>query len=265
MKIYAQFFFCTHLPFGTVFVHSMPNLFLCVIMTTTKHILLVEDDLNLSTVLADYLRSKEYIVDTVPNGQEAWELLSKQHFDILRTDISMPKMNGWQLLKHLRDSGNTLPVIIISAKTDREDIIKGYQLGCDDYMTKPYSMDILICKIEAILRRANAGKASDKMHFDLNGIPFDAVRQTLGDKRLSSRENELLLILCQNIGQTVERSRILISLWGSNTYFNSRSLSVYVNHLRNYMGKNSPVKILSVHGKGYKLVIMNEKTTKNED
>ena len=228
------------------------------IMATKNHILLVEDDLNLSTVLADYLQSKEYQVTTAANGQEAWELLSHKHFDILLTDISMPKKNGWQLMKSVRESGMLIPIIVLSAKTDREDIIRGYQLGCDDYLTKPFSMDILICKIEAILRRYRMASQTDEMEFDLNGLYFDAVRQTLGDKRLSSRENELLLMLCQNMDKTVERSRILMTLWGSDTYFNSRSLSVYVNHLRNYIGKDNVVKILSVHGKGYKLVKMNE-------
>lgn len=228
------------------------------IMATKNHILLVEDDLNLSTVLADYLQSKEYQVTTAANGQEAWELLSHKHFDILLTDISMPKKNGWQLMKSVRESGMLIPIIVLSAKTDREDIIRGYQLGCDDYLTKPFSMDILICKIEAILRRYRMASQTDEMEFDLNGLHFDAVRQTLGDKRLSSRENELLLMLCQNMDKTVERSRILMTLWGSDTYFNSRSLSVYVNHLRNYIGKDNVVKILSVHGKGYKLVKMNE-------
>lgn len=227
-------------------------------MATKNHILLVEDDLNLSTVLADYLQSKEYQVTTAANGQEAWELLSHKHFDILLTDISMPKKNGWQLMKSVRESGMQIPIIVLSAKTDREDIIRGYQLGCDDYLTKPFSMDILICKIEAILRRYRMASQTDEMEFDLNGLHFDAVRQTLGDKRLSSRENELLLMLCQNMDKTVERSRILMTLWGSDTYFNSRSLSVYVNHLRNYIGKENVVKILSVHGKGYKLVKMNE-------
>lgn len=228
------------------------------IMATKNHILLVEDDLNLSTVLADYLQSKEYQVTTAANGQEAWELLSHKHFDIMLTDISMPKKNGWQLMKSVRESGMLIPIIVLSAKTDREDIIRGYQLGCDDYLTKPFSMDILICKIEAILRRYRMASQTDEMEFDLNGLHFDAVRQTLGDKRLSSRENELLLMLCQNMDKTVERSRILMTLWGSDTYFNSRSLSVYVNHLRNYIGKDNVVKILSVHGKGYKLVKMNE-------
>lgn len=228
------------------------------IMATINHILLVEDDLNLSTVLADYLQSKEYQVTTAANGQEAWELLSNKHFDIMLTDISMPKKNGWQLMKSVRESGMLIPIIVLSAKTDREDIIRGYQLGCDDYLTKPFSMDILICKIEAVLRRYRMANQSDEMEFDLNGLHFDAVRQTLGDKRMSSRENELLLMLCQNMDKTVERSRILMTLWGSDTYFNSRSLSVYVNHLRNYIGKDNAIKILSVHGKGYKLVKMNE-------
>lgn len=227
-------------------------------MTTINHILLAEDDVNLSTVLADYLRSRDFQVTTAANGQEAWETLSKKHFDVLLTNISMPKMNGWQLIKAVRDSNQQLPIIIISAKTDREDIIRGYQLGCDDYLTKPFSMDILICKIEAILRRYRMGNQTNEMEFDLSGLHFDAVRQTLGDRRLSSRENELLLMLCQNMDKTVERSRILMTLWGSDTYFNSRSLSVYVNHLRNYIGKDNLIKILSVHGKGYKLVKMNE-------
>lgn len=228
-------------------------------MVITTNILIAEDDINLSTVLVDYLQSKGYMAKAVTNGQDAWEMLSKQHFDMLLTDISMPKGNGWQLLKNLRDSQNDIPVIIITAKSDREDIIKGYQLGCDDYMTKPYSMDILICKIEAILRRVNVGDLSEEMQFDLCGIHFDAVRQTLGDRHLSSRENELLLMLCQSMDQTVDRNRILMALWGSDTYFNSRSLSVYINHLRNYIGKDSAVKILSIHGKGYKMVVMNDK------
>lgn len=227
-------------------------------MTTINHILLAEDDVNLSTVLADYLRSRDFQVTTAADGQEAWETLSKKHFDVLLTNISMPKMNGWQLIKAVRDSNQQLPIIIISSKTDREDIIRGYQLGCDDYLTKPFSMDILICKIEAILRRYRMGNQTNEMEFDLSGLHFDAVRQTLGDRRLSSRENELLLMLCQNMDKTVERSRILMTLWGSDTYFNSRSLSVYVNHLRNYIGKDNLIKILSVHGKGYKLVKMNE-------
>ena len=227
-------------------------------MTITKQVLLLEDDINLSTVLADYLRSKGYVVDTAMDGKEGWDLLLQHSYDLLLTDIMMPRTNGWQLLKKLRDSNNQIPVIIISAKNSREDIIKGYELGCDDYVTKPFSMDILIMKIEAVLRRCQTYEKDTTTIYNLNGMQFDIVRQTLGDQHLSSRENELLLMLCRNMGKVVERSRILTSLWGEDSYFNSRSLSVYVNHLRNFIGKDSPVKILSIHGKGYKLVIMDE-------
>ena len=122
----------------------------------TTHILIIEDDINLSTVLADYLQNKGYVVATAPDGQEGWEMLMKNHYDLVLSDITMPRMNGWQLLKSLRDSNNQVPLIFVTAKTDREDIIRGYNLGCDDYVTKPYSMDILICKIEAVLRRYKA-------------------------------------------------------------------------------------------------------------
>lgn len=229
-----------------------------VIMKTTSQILLVEDDINLSTLLSDYLRSKDYLVDTAPNGKEAWEIMAKKHYDIIITDITMPQMSGLQLMKAIRDGGNQIPIIVLSARNDRDDIIRGYQLGCDDYVTKPFTMDILICKIEAILRRCRIANQSAEMEFDLGGVHFDAVRQMLGDKRLSTRENDLLLMLSQNMGKVVERNRILMSLWGDDTYFNARSLSVYVNHLRNYIGKDCAVKILSVHGKGYKMVNMDE-------
>ncbi len=227
-------------------------------MATTTHILLLEDDINLSSVLADYLRSRGYVVDAGADGQEGWELLSSKHYDLLVTDIVMPRMDGWQLLKLLRDSNNAIPVIMISEKSDKDDIVKSYSLGCDDYLTKPLAMEVLIGKIEAVMRRYRAGQRDGEMEFDLAGVHYDGIRQTLGTKHLSSRENELLLMLCQNMNNLVERNRILMSLWGSDTYFNSRSLSVYVNHLRNYLGEGSPVKIMSVHSKGYKLVIMNE-------
>lgn len=227
-------------------------------MATTTHILLLEDDINLSSVLADYLRSRGYVVDAGADGQEGWGLLSSKHYDLLVTDIVMPRMDGWQLLKLLRDSNNAIPVIMISEKSDKDDIVKSYSLGCDDYLTKPLAMEVLIGKIEAVMHRYRAGQRDGEMEFDLAGVHYDGIRQTLGTKHLSSRENELLLMLCQNMNNLVERNRILMSLWGSDTYFHSRSLSVYVNHLRNYLGEGSPVKIMSVHGKGYKLVIMNE-------
>ena len=226
-------------------------------MLTQTNILLVEDDINLSTVLADYLRSKGYVVEQANNGAEAWDLILIKDYDLIISDIMMPKMNGYELLKLIRQKHDRLPILILSAKTDRDDIIRAYELGCDDYVTKPFSMDILICKIEAIMRRSRKYMESNQSEWLLGNLLYDSVRQQLGDQHLSTRENELLKMLCQNLNNLVDRNRILMSIWGEDTYFNARSLSVYINHLRNYLGEDNTMRIMSVHGKGYKLVQMN--------
>lgn len=224
--------------------------------TIQTNILLVDDDANLSTVLADYLRSKGYVVENATNGKEAWELLLVKRYDLVISDIMMPKMNGFELLKLLRSQYLDLPVVILTAKTDRDDVIRAYEFGCDDYVTKPFSMDILICKIEAVLRRYRLSLETEQVEWQLGDLKYDSIRQQLGDRHLSSRENDLLKMLCVNMNTLVDRNRILMSIWGADTYFNARSLSVYINHLRKYMGEGTPVRIMSVHGKGYKLVIM---------
>lgn len=227
-------------------------------MRTHTNILLVEDDASLSAVLADYLHSKGYTIETAVNGKEAWELILIKHYDIVLTDITMPNMNGFELLKSIRSKYTQLPVVMLSARNDRDSIIHAYEFGCDDYVTKPFSMDILICKIEAILRRYNIHQETEQTEWQLGELHYDSVRQQLGNQHLSSRENDLLKLLCLNMNNLVDRNRILMNIWGADTYFNARSLSVYVNHLRKYMGEDTPVRIMSVHGKGYKMVIMNE-------
>ena len=198
------------------------------------------------------------VVATAVDPYDARDKLLEYRPDVMVCDIEMPKMNGFELLKLIRAQYINLPVIMLSAKTDRDDIMQAYSMGCDDYVTKPFSMDILICKIEAVLRRFRLINESEQTEWQLGKLAFDSVRQQLGDLHLSSRENDLLKMLCQNMGQLVDRNRILMSIWGADTYFNARSLSVYINHLRKYLGEGSPIRIMSVHGKGYKLVSMDK-------
>ena len=158
-----------------------------VMKTTQTNILLVEDDASLSTVLADYLRSKDYTVETANNGKEAWELIMIKHYDLIISDIMMPRMNGFELLKLVRAQYPDMPMIMLTAKVDRDDIMHAYELGCDDYVTKPFSMDILICKMEAVLRRCRVRLETEQTEWQLGDLLFDSVRQQIGDQHLSSR------------------------------------------------------------------------------
>jgi len=219
------------------------------------NLLLCEDDVNLAIVMSDYLREHEYMVTHVTNGQEGLEAALTNKYDICLMDVLMPQKTGLEVLREIRESGITMPVIIVSQLGSKEDIIAGYQAGCDGYVVKPASMDILTYQIEAILKRIKMEEENQETVFQLGNVTFDAVKQRVGDERLSGRENELLLMLCRKRNQIVERTLILKSLWQVDNYFASRSLSVYINHLRHILSNVPEVRIVAVHGKGYKLII----------
>ena len=162
-------------------------------------------------------------------------------------------INGYELLKNIRHRLPQLPLIILTTRSDRADQMRAFELGADDYQTKPFSMDILICRIEAILRRIRAFTESKQRVFDLNGHTFDATHQTFDGRHISSRESDLLLMLCRNEGETVDKHRILSALWKEDNAFTARSLGVFINHLRGYL---TPVgyQIIAVRYKGYRLV-----------
>lgn len=218
-------------------------------------ILLCEDDLNLSTIVVEYLRDLGYIVDKEADGKAGLETLLQGSYDLCISDVLMPEMTGIEMVKELRESGKEIPVILVSEQNDKESIKAGYQAGCNEYVTKPFSMDILACKIQAWLRHMRQTLDNTETTFQLGSLTFDSVHQTLNGTRISSRENELLLMLCRKQGQMVERSHILKTLWGTDNYFASRSLSVYINHLRHYLSADKRIRIIVVHGKGYKIVI----------
>lgn len=220
---------------------------------TQTSILIADGDINLSTVLADYLRSINFTVDVTNNAETTIDAIKRKKYDICLMELSFADGSGFEIMKTLRDSNNTLPIVVLCTRTGRDDVIRAFELGCDDYITKPFSMDILILRIRAILRRYHAGESKPETVFDINGRVFDSVHQTFDGKHMSSRESDLLLLLCRNLNQLVERHVILSALWKTEDYFSSRSLSVYVNHLRGFLNETG-YRIIGVHGKGYKLV-----------
>ena len=216
-------------------------------------ILIIDSDVTLSTVLSDYLASRGYKTQRVSDGKAGMDLLRSGHWDALLMELQGVGMNGYDLIKEVRHLLPQIPLIVLTTRSEREDQMRAFQLGCDDYQTKPFSMDILICRIEAILRRIRAFTESKQRVFDLNGHTFDATHQTFDGRHMSSRESDLLLMLCRNEGETVDKHRILSALWKEDNAFTARSLGVFINHLRGYL---TPIgyQIIAVRYKGYKLI-----------
>ena len=181
------------------------------------------------------------------------DLLTAEHWDVVLTELQGLGINGYELIKDIRHREPDIPLLVLTTRSEREDQMRAFQLGCDDYQTKPFSMDILICRIEAVLRRARAKQESKQRIFDLNGHIFDATHQTFDGRHMSSRESELMLMLCRNEGEVVDKHHILSAIWKEDNAFTARSLGVYINHLRAFLTP-ADYQIIAVRYKGYKLV-----------
>lgn len=216
-------------------------------------ILIIDGDISLSTVLSDYLSSRGYKAWAVGDGRIGLENLTAEHWDIVLTELQGIGMNGYELLKDIRHRLPQIPLIILTTRSDREDQMRAFQLGADDYQTKPFTMDLLICRIEAILRRIRAFEENKQRVFELNGHPFDSTHQTFDGAHMSSRESDLLLMLCRHEGDVVDKHKILSALWKEDNAFTARSLGVYINHLRQFL-RPAGYEIIAVRYKGYKLV-----------
>ena len=216
-------------------------------------ILIIDSDVTLSTVLSDYLASRGYKTQRVSDGKAGMDLLRSGHWDALLMELQGVGMNGYDLIKEVRHLLPQIPLIVLTTRSEREDQMRAFQLGCDDYQTKPFSMDILICRIEAVLRRAREHEENKQRIFDLNGHVFNATHQTFDGIHLSSRASDLLLMLCRNEGEVVDRHRILAALWKEDNAFTSRSLGVFINHLRKFLTP-AGYEIIAVRYNGYKLV-----------
>ena len=213
-------------------------------------------------MLSDYLDSRGYQAKRVSDGKTSLEILSNEHCDVVLTELQGVGINGYELIKEIRHRLPSIPLIALTTRADREDQMRAFQLGCDDYQTKPFSMDILICRIEAVLRRARAHEENKQRVFDLNGRVFDATHQTFDGQHMSSRESDLLLMLCRQEGEVVDKHHILSALWKEDNAFTARSLGVYINHLRQYMTP-AGYAIIAARYKGYKLVKNEELKIKN--
>jgi len=226
----------------------------------TRKILLAEDDRNLGSLLKNYLNIKNFDTVLCESGREALESFSQSDFDLCILDIMMPEIDGLTLAREMRKISKDIPVIFLTAKNLKEDVIEGFKSGADDYITKPFSMDELIYRIEAILRRVSEKKEYKKQEFyQIGEYTFDTVKQILTFRdqsmKLTTKESELLELLCSHLNEILERNYALKSIWVDDNYFNARSMDVYITKLRKYLSKDPSVKILNVHGKGYKLIV----------
>ena len=216
-------------------------------------VIVCDGDLSLATVLSDYLSSRGYEAELLEAGSQLMDRLQTAHYDLVLLEVQQEGINGFQLLREVHRVFPLLPVIVLTTRTDRESQLRAFQLGCDDYQTKPFSMDILICRIEAILRRLRTAEENRQRVFTLGDKVFDSVHQTFDNQHLSGRMNDVLRLLCRRQDTVVERHFILSEVWQADNAFASRSLSVYINHLRNMLIPCG-YKIMAVRGRGYKLV-----------
>lgn len=222
-------------------------------------ILLLEDDPNLGMILQEHLTMNSFEVKLCPDGQAGLDCWTDDQFDLCLVDIMMPKLDGFSFVEAIRKNKSEVPVIFLTAKSLKEDKIKGFQIGCDDYITKPFSIEELLLRIEAILRRTRNMVDEEVSTYSIGKYIFDYNRQTLtikkDKKKLTTREADLLQLLCQNMNQIVEREKALSDIWQTDSFFAGRSMDVFISKLRKYLKQDPDIEIIGVHGKGFRLVV----------
>ena len=223
-----------------------------------KKLLIVEDDLNLGNILSEYLTMKGYESFLFRDGKEGLTAFKAQHYDCCLLDIMMPKMDGFTLAKEIRKINDNVPFIFLTAKSMKEDRLNGFMLGADDYITKPFSMEELLMRLNVIFRRSNASHEVALDTYQIGKLVLDSKNQMLinGEStiKLTSKESSLLDLLCQNMNNTLDRSAALKIIWGDDSYFNARSMDVYIAKLRKYLKEETSVRIITIHGQGFRLV-----------
>ncbi|MEQ8239971.1 MAG: response regulator transcription factor [Cyclobacteriaceae bacterium] len=226
-------------------------------------ILLAEDDPNLGQILHEYLNLKGFQTRLCKDGEEGAEVFQPGKFDLCILDLMMPKKDGFQLAKEIKEIEPTIPIIFLTAKSLKEDMIEGFKIGADDYITKPFSMEILLLRVQAIMNRVNNTKKPVELPSELNigKLKYQPNNNKLflpsGEVKLTTKENELLKLLVESMDSTVNRSIALKKIWRDDSYFNARSMDVYIAKLRKYLKEDDSIQLLTVHGEGFKLVHLN--------
>ena len=228
-------------------------------MEEKLNILLCEDDENLGMLLREYLQAKGYNAELCPDGEAGYKAFIKNKYDICVFDVMMPKKDGFTLAKEVRAVNSDVPIMFLTAKNLKDDIFEGFKIGADDYITKPFSMEELTLRMEAILRRVHGKKNREVTVYQIGKFTFDAKKQILsiGEKstKLTTKESELLGLLCAHQNEILQRDFALKSIWVDDNYFNARSMDVYITKLRKHLKDDPSVEIINIHGKGYKLIV----------
>ena len=221
-------------------------------MDDRMRILLCEDDENLGMLLREYLQAKGFNADLYADGEAGYKAFLKGKYDICVLDVMMPKKDGFALAQEIRAVNSEVPIIF------KEDILEGFKIGADDYITKPFSMEELVFRIEAILRRVKGKKGKEVTMYKIGRFTFDTQKQVLmiDDKvtKLTTKESELLSLLCAHVNEILERNYALKTIWIDDNYFNARSMDVYITKLRKHLKEDPSIEIINIHGKGYKLI-----------
>jgi len=233
--------------------------------TENKRILLVEDDPNFGTVLKDYLAMNDYDVTHAKNGMEGFEKFKRGDFDLCILDVMMPYKDGFTLAKEIREKNQDVPIIFLTAKALKEDVIRGYKVGADDYLNKPFDSEVLLMKIKAIIQRKATDSLADSKQFEFqigNFFLNSKLRFLSYNKqepsKLSPKENELLRLLALHKNDLMPRELALTKIWRDDNYFTSRSMDVYIAKLRKYLNQDDGVEILNIHGEGFRLLVKGE-------
>lgn len=231
-------------------------------MENQTKVLLAEDDKNLGTILKAYLEAKGYPTTLCVDGKEALEKYKREDFNFCILDVMMPVMDGFALAAEIRKLDTKVPLLFLTAKSMQEDKLQGFELGADDYLTKPFSMEELLMRMKAILRRSAEDQVRPTV-FEVGSFTFDYNRQLLmhdgQESKLTSKEAELLRLLCENLNRVLDRSVALNKIWYDDSYFNARSMDVYITKLRKYFKNDDQIELMNVHGVGFKLVVHEKK------